>query len=60
MIDGGSRSASVRAISTCEFARIDKKRFHFLISQTPNFATEVMRTMACRLRSADDMIRGED
>ena len=57
MIDDEPRSASVKAISECVFARIDRKRFHFLVSQTPHFATEVMRTMSGRLRNADRLLR---
>lgn len=60
LIDHQSRSASVRAVSDCVFARIDEKRFHFLVSQTPYFATTVMKAMAHRLRNADRMIRANN
>lgn len=56
LIDRALHSASVLATSDCEFACIDQKRFHFLISQTPYFATEVMRIMAHRLRHADQLL----
>jgi CRP-like cAMP-binding protein len=53
VLEHGERSASVRATSDCEFVRIDEKRFHYLVAQTPHFATHVMRVMAERLRNAD-------
>ena len=49
LIDQRPHSAAVLATSDCEFACITQKRFHFLISQTPYFATEIMRIMANRL-----------
>jgi CRP-like cAMP-binding protein len=53
VIDGSPRFATVTAKSDCRFVVVDKKRFHFLVDETPNFAIEVMRIMADRLRKAD-------
>jgi len=50
MVDSSPRSATVIATSDCKLARIDQFRFHFLVQQTPNFATYVMKVMADRLR----------
>jgi len=50
MVDSSPRSATVIATSDCKLARIDQFRFHFLVQQTPNFATYVMKVMAERLR----------
>jgi CRP-like cAMP-binding protein len=50
------RSATVMATADCLLARIDRKRFHYLVSQTPYFATEVMRVMAARLRHCDELL----
>ena len=50
------RSATVTATTDCVLAKIDATRFHFLVSQTPHFATEVMRVMANRLRRTDAML----
>ena len=50
------RSATVTATSDCLLAKIDRKRFHYLVSQTPHFATEVMRVMAARLRHCDELL----
>jgi CRP-like cAMP-binding protein len=50
MIDSSPRTASVVAKTSCRLAEIDRRRFHFLVQQTPHFATHVMKTLADRLR----------
>jgi CRP-like cAMP-binding protein len=50
LIDDSPRTASVVAKTPCRFAQIDRRRFHFLVQQTPHFATHVMKTLADRLR----------
>jgi CRP-like cAMP-binding protein len=56
MIDEGVRSATVVAKSDCGLVPIDRKRFNFLIQQTPNFALHVMRVIAKRLRKTDSIL----
>lgn len=56
MIDQEPRSASVRAVTDCEFAEISRQRFHFLVTEAPSFATDVMRVMVERLRNGDRML----
>lgn len=51
-----ARTATVTATSDCLLAKIDQKRFNYLVSQTPYFAIEVMRVMAARLRHTDEML----
>ncbi|MEM1256320.1 MAG: Crp/Fnr family transcriptional regulator [Cyanobacteria bacterium P01_H01_bin.21] len=41
--------ASAVAKTTCKLIPIDRKRFQFLVEQTPNFALDVMQMMAERL-----------
>jgi len=53
LIDEGQRTATVMARTECRLVAIDNKRFHFLIQQTPHFATHVMHIMADRLRRMD-------
>lgn len=60
LIASGPRTASIQALSNCEFARIDEKRFRFLVTETPGFALSVMRTMAERLSGADRVIESHD
>ena len=50
LIDDSPRTASAIAKSPCRLAEIDRRRFHFLVQQTPHFATHVMKTLADRLR----------
>ncbi len=56
MIDEGARSATVVAKSDCKLLPIDRKRFNFLIQQTPHFALHVMRVIAERLRRTDAIL----
>jgi CRP-like cAMP-binding protein len=50
VIDREPRSASAVARSACGLVAIDKRRFWFLVQETPYFAEIVMRVMADRLR----------
>jgi len=52
LIDREPRSAAAVAETDCELVAIDKRRFWFLVQETPYFAEIVMRTMADRLRRA--------
>ncbi len=56
MIDDAIRSATVIAKSGCKLLPVDRKRFNFLIQQTPNFALYVMRVIADRLRRTDALL----
>jgi len=35
---------------------VDQRRFHFMVQQTPFFATHVMHVLAGRLRSMDKWV----
>jgi len=50
LIDDHPRSATATVNSACKVARIDEKRFNFLVRQTPFFALHVMRVLTERLR----------
>jgi CRP-like cAMP-binding protein len=56
IVSPGPRSATVVATTDCEFVAVDEKRFHYLVQQTPFFATQVMRVLAERLRSANQLV----
>ena len=56
MIDDATRTATVIAKTDCKFLPIERKRFNFLIQQTPNFALHVMRVIAERLRKTDAIL----
>jgi CRP-like cAMP-binding protein len=53
LIEGGPRSASAIAATDVTLVTISEKQFLFLVSQTPNFALQVMRAIARRLRTAN-------
>jgi CRP-like cAMP-binding protein len=52
MVDASPRSATAVAAEDCTVAVIDKHRFLFLVGETPNFALQVMASLAERLRAA--------
>ena len=57
LIDGSRRSATVRAIGTCELLRLDQESFLGAAELHPSIAIGVMRGFSRRLRSADEWIR---
>jgi CRP/FNR family cyclic AMP-dependent transcriptional regulator len=50
LIDETPRTANAVARKPSRLAQIDRRRFHFLVQQTPHFATHVMKVLADRLR----------
>jgi CRP-like cAMP-binding protein len=56
LIDTGTRSATAIAKTDCRLVPIDRKRFQFLVQQTPNFALQLMRIIADRLRRMDSRL----
>ena len=50
LIEDTPRTANAVAKTASKLAQIDRRRFHFLVQQTPHFATHVMKTLADRLR----------
>lgn len=50
LIEQSPRGATAIAHDPARLARIDQRRFHFLIQQNPFFATHVMKELADRLR----------
>ena len=56
MIDGLPRSASVVAVTDCSLFFISRKRFQAHTEKHPEIADYLMRTLARRLREADDAL----
>ena len=56
LIEHVPRSASVVAIEDCEVVPINERLFIVLVQDTPNFALDVMRVMAGRLRRMNQRI----
>ena len=50
LIDQSPRMATAIAKTSCKLAVITEKRFFFMVAQSPQFALELMKVMADRLR----------
>jgi CRP-like cAMP-binding protein len=55
LIDDSARSAKAIARTDCRLAGIDRERFLVLVEKNPDFALEVMRIMAERLRRETEL-----
>lgn len=53
LLDAAPRSASAVARTDCKLIPVNQKRFSLLVQHTPNFALQIMRVMAGRLRRMD-------
>lgn len=52
LVDASPRSATAVAVDDTTLAVIDKRRFLFLVHETPTFALQVMSSLAERLRNS--------
>jgi len=50
LIDNSNRAATVVATEPCRLAKVDDKRFNFMIQNNPFFAKHVMRVLVNRVR----------
>jgi CRP-like cAMP-binding protein len=50
IVDSSARSATAVAVADSKLAVIDRRRFLFLVHETPTFALQVMSSLAERLR----------
>ena len=50
LIDDEPRSASVVAKTDCRLVPVDRRRFQYMVQETPYFALAVMKVLADRLR----------
>ena len=53
LIDDGPRSAAAVAKTDCRLAAVNRRRFEFMVQETPFFALAVMQILANRLRKTD-------
>ena len=54
MIDGGPRSAAVVAIADCSLSFLSRAKFQTYVEAHPELTSYLMKTLARRLREADD------
>lgn len=57
VIDPHPRSVTVMAKNDCKLARINQKRFLFLIQQKPQFAIYIMKVLVERIRWMDSLAK---
>jgi len=57
LIDDEPRSATVVAKTDCRLVPIDRRRFQFMVTETPFFALAVMKVLADRLRRTSSRMR---
>jgi CRP/FNR family transcriptional regulator, cyclic AMP receptor protein len=53
LIDAAPRSATATALTACSLVPLSAQRFKALVKESPDFAIDIMRVMAARLRSMD-------
>jgi CRP/FNR family transcriptional regulator, cyclic AMP receptor protein len=56
LIDASPRSATAVARTDCTLIPVNQARFTLLVQHTPDFALQLMRVMAARLRVMDRML----
>jgi CRP-like cAMP-binding protein len=56
LIDTSPRSATAVARTDCKLIPVNKQRFTLLVQHTPDFALQLMRIMAGRLRVMDRLL----
>lgn len=53
LLESAPRTASAVARTNCKLVPVNQKRFNLLVQHTPDFAIQIMRVMAGRLRAMD-------
>ena len=56
LIDDEPRSAAALAKTDCRLVAVDRRRFEYMVQETPNFALAVMKILADRLRKTNARI----
>lgn len=58
LIDGGPRSATVRALTDCSLLALPREPFHAFLRQRPDVAIDMLQVLGARLRASTATIRG--
>ena len=56
LIDDEPRTASVVAKTDCQLVAVDRRRFQYMVQETPFFGLAVMKVLADRLRKTNAKI----
>ncbi|MHC4821029.1 MAG: Crp/Fnr family transcriptional regulator [Planctomycetota bacterium] len=59
LVEDLPRSATARAATDIRVLPINRERFEFLVTQTPDFVVEMMRVMSGRLRRMNEVRKGD-
>jgi CRP-like cAMP-binding protein len=57
IVDGGHRSAGVRAEHESEVIAVDQARFLRMVERTPFFAVRIMQVLTRRLRQSNERVK---
>ena len=57
LLDDEPRSATAIAKTDCRLVAVDRRRFQYMVQETPLFALSVMKVLADRLRKKNMRIR---
>jgi CRP-like cAMP-binding protein len=58
LLDGGPRSATVRAISDCSLLALNREAFHDFLRERPDAAIDILQVLGARQRTSTATIRG--
>lgn len=58
LLDGGPRSATVRAVSDCVLLALERDAFHAFLRQRPDVAIDVLQILGARQRASTAALRG--
>ena len=58
LLDGGPRSATVRALTACSLLALNREAFHAFLRQRPDVAIDVLEALGARQRASTAAIRG--
>jgi uncharacterized membrane protein len=58
LLDGGPRSATVRALTSCTLLTLPRDAFHRFLRQRPDVAIDVLQLLGARQRASTATIRG--
>ncbi len=58
LLDGGSRSATVRALSECSLLALNRESFHTFLLERPDAAIAILQVLGARQRASTAAIRG--
>ena len=59
LIDDVPRSAAVMAKTACRLVPVDRRRFQYMVQETPFFALAVMKVLADRLRKTSAKVHSK-